>query len=829
MVGRRLSGGIIGKRNQTSGGGNTITRFDGSGNFTLHKGTTQADVLVVAGGGAGGASHGSYEAGGGGAGGFRNMTAQQVLPGGTIAVTVGSGGGSSPAPGSVPVQGNSGSNSVFANPLSPITATGGGGGGGGEAYAPYPPSTNSLNDGKPGGSGGGASYAYNTNSTPGPGNAGGFDPVEGYAGGQSSLTNGGGGGGAGGAGQGGGQALGGPPGATQETANGDGGPGAISSITGKQVYYGGGGGGASLGIGTGVSPSHPLGGAGAIAFHGLGGIGGGGYGRHASGSGGHPSGGASGTGAVNLGGGGGGNVGVASPGGNTSGTGAAGGSGVVIVKELDKAQGVWDMKSQNLYHSQGKWPTSTIEDIGNSIMFARGDSAYLARDLDIPNARTFTVSCWFKFASANNMGLWSIGNATLGQPGDHADINFYLENNGRANVKAYDGIANAYRLRWGTDGSGVREFKIMDPAAWYHLCVQIDTTLASAQERDRVKVWINGVDVGNKFTHSNDPSQNTAIFPAAGYPDNAKPKLWIGQNQTQSTAYWDGYIADFYYIDGQALDASNFAENDPDCPTVWRPKKYYGTYGDQGCHLEFKQSGVGSGSTSTIGADTSGNLNHLDSTNVAATDQSIDTPTNNFCTMNPLDQGTITLSEGNTKIVCDGSNNDGCKGTIGFPSSGKWYFEYYMSAHDGGDAPQIMGIGQGGASNDTWVASGNYIVYEIDSGNKRIDQSSSSYGATATTGDTIGVAVNMDDNEVIFYKNGSTQGTISNAIITGDYYLPYIMDGSSVRSHETYANFGNPAFSISSGNADANGYGNFEHAVPSGHYALCTKNLAQYG
>jgi len=42
-------------------------------------------------------------------------------------------------------------------------------------------------------------------------------------------------------------------------------------------------------------------------------------------------------------------------------------------------------------------------------------------------------------------------------------------------------------------------------------------------------------------------------------------------------------------------------------------------------------------------------------------------------------------------------------------------------------------------------------------------------------------------------------------------------------------NFGNPAFTIASGNSDANGYGNFEYAVPSGYYALCSKNLGAYG
>jgi hypothetical protein len=47
--------------------------------------------------------------------------------------------------------------------------------------------------------------------------------------------------------------------------------------------------------------------------------------------------------------------------------------------------------------------------------------------------------------------------------------------------------------------------------------------------------------------------------------------------------------------------------------------------------------------------------------------------------------------------------------------------------------------------------------------------------------------------------------------------------------HSWEANFGNPPFTISSGNSDANGYGNFEYAVPSGYYALCTKNLAEFG
>ena len=457
-------------------------------------------------------------------------------------------------------------------------------------------------------------------------------------------------------------------------------------------------------------------------------------------------------------------------------------------------------------------------DIENSLRIEKGDSAYLSDALSSPNTDIFTISMWLKIVyNDSNTTFCEIGKTLTGEAGSNTTFNPHI-GYGRIAFNAYDGVANAYRIRWGAPGS----FRYRDPAAWYHVVMRMDSSQAVAASRARF--YINGEDISSKLTHTTDPDQNDDYFNATG------SSIYFGGANIGGGGYWDGYMADVAYIDGTSYAPGTFAETDEDSG-IWKPKDFKSdvTWGTNGIFLEFKQSGTGT-NASGLGADTSGNDNHMAATNLAATDQTTDTPTNNFCTMNSLDKGTITLSEGNTKIVCDGSNNDGCKGTIGFPSSGKWYFEYYMSAHDGGDAPQIMGIGQGGASNDTWVASGNYIVYEIDSGNKRIDQSSSSYGATATTGDTIGVAVNMDDNEVIFYKDGSTQGTISNAIITGsDYYLPYIMDGSSVRSHETYANFGNPAFSISSGNADANGYGNFEFSVPSGHYALCTKNLAEYG
>ena len=195
--------------------------------------------------------------------------------------------------------------------------------------------------------------------------------------------------------------------------------------------------------------------------------------------------------------------------------------------------------------------------------------------------------------------------------------------------------------------------------------------------------------------------------------------------------------------------------------------------------------------------------------------------------MNPLDSGTVTLAEGNCEITCANDQNDGARGSIGV-QNGKWYFEFKLISHAGGNPPQVLGVAQANASVTAWVSPNNYVAYEIDSGKKRVDGSQSNYGATATDGDIIGVALNMDDSEVTFYKNGSSQGTITSATSSGEFYFPYIIDGSTVRGHTTQVNFGNPPFSISTSNTDGK-YGNFEYAPPSGFYALCTKRLATYG
>ena len=437
-------------------------------------------------------------------------------------------------------------------------------------------------------------------------------------------------------------------------------------------------------------------------------------------------------------------------------------------------------------------------EIENSLRFD-GSSSYLYHTHESGNKDTFTFSSWIKFGDLDN--------------DTSADVLFSVTNTGYVIIRFEDKQLD-YLDYDGTDVKSVSTNRLFrDISAWYHIVVAIDMTQST--DSNRVKLYVNGSQESSFATATYQPqNQDTVVNTAAEHR--------IGR---ESGNYFSGYMADVNFIDGTAYAASDFGETNDN--GVWIPKKPDVTYGTNGYKLEFKQTGT-SANASGIGADTSGQGNHHSVSGLAATDVTTDTPTNNFCTLNPLDSGTVTFAEGNCEITCANDQDDGARGSIGV-QNGKWYFEFKLISHAGGNPPQALGVAQSNASVTNWISGNNYAVYEIDSGKKRINGSQSTYGATATDDDIVGVALNMDDNEVTFYKNGSSQGTITSATSSGEFYFPYIIDGSTVRGHTTQVNFGNPPFAISSGNADANGYGNFEYAVPSGFYSLCTKNLAEYG
>ena len=463
-------------------------------------------------------------------------------------------------------------------------------------------------------------------------------------------------------------------------------------------------------------------------------------------------------------------------------------------------------------------------EIDNSLRFNEDDSAYLSKTFGSEGSkRTMTFSFWIK-------------------RGEFGDERYFLYSAG-ADANNRDAIATMdesldiifqrndttyYRLRTN------RLFR--DPSAWYHIVVAIDTTDGTSS--NRIKLYVNGVQESS-FATSDYPTQNLDLY----FNDDIAQT--IGRYSQSDSDHWDGHIADFYFIDGTQYAASNFGETDDN--GVWIPKEFAGTFGSNGYFLEFQQTGT-SANASGKGADTSGNGNHWDDNGMTAEDITTDTPTNNFMTMNPLFTNSRgAFAEGNLKVT---TNVQGSVpyGQVEFGNfavnKGKWYYE-----------AKVTSVGSGGSLGLGWnerAESGGYTNGHNNggsAGNVRYNSGgvlgigsshSQSTGVDSfTDNDIIGFALDLDNNKVYAYKNGNPQDDPTpdpddndgRAIVSAynNYWTPWMSKDDTTNNATVEFNFGNPSFSISSGNADGNGYGNFEYAVPSGYYSLCTKNLAEHG
>ena len=369
-----------------------------------------------------------------------------------------------------------------------------------------------------------------------------------------------------------------------------------------------------------------------------------------------------------------------------------------------------------------------------------------------------------------------------------------------------------------------------DAAAWYHVVITVDTP--NAVEAERTRFYVNGTRLTGPWGQEGYPAQDDDIASLA-----SGEAIEIGRRVYSATQYFDGYMADVVFIDGQALTPSSFGEFDSDSPTIWKPKDPSGlTFGNNGFWLDFEDS-------ANLGNDANGGTD-LTENNIVAADQAIDTPTNNFVTFNPVattnDIGDdLTFSEGNCKIV---NTADGAwhPAIVTIPvTNGKWYCEFKITAIGGASKYGVIDPVHYGDAPNT-VSSPRAYLYEYSNGGAVAPgQLDNDYGDTFTTDDIISVAVDLDNNKLYFAKNGTYQssgdptsgatGTGAHTYFGTDGY-DYVFVANIHNSSNTEANFGGcSAFAISSGNADANGYGNFEYAVPSGYYALCTKNLAEYG
>jgi hypothetical protein len=450
--------------------------------------------------------------------------------------------------------------------------------------------------------------------------------------------------------------------------------------------------------------------------------------------------------------------------------------------------------------------------VTNSLRINYDDAPKLVKTGTSAGSTTFTFSAWVKFTMSDTYNLVFCAGNQVGLAKDRA-----VSNNSQFYLNGATG--GTY-----TNSDGYNR----DPSAWYHLVVSCNSGTGI--------IYVNNE---NRKGSINIPQLADDL--AIGHFLRTE-----GVDTPQYNYYCDGYMAEVHFVDGSALNPSSFAETNDN--GVWIPKdcKNDLTYGSNGFYLQFKETGT-SANASGIGADTSGNDNHFTPTNLAAIDITTDTPQNNFCTLNPLSAGSDmrangSFKEGNCELVNGGTggeaNGQKCQGTMGF-ANGKWYWEVKLISNT-----MTAGIVDSAiqTSSDINLGSKNAVTYDSETGiianingNVQGETVSSQYD----DGDIIGVAVDADNGFVYFAKNNTYQnsgvptsgssGTGGASFTLGNQMLPLAADNSSASVGNHQYNFGNAPFSISSGNTDANGYGNFEYAPPSGYYAVCTKNLAEYG
>ena len=457
-------------------------------------------------------------------------------------------------------------------------------------------------------------------------------------------------------------------------------------------------------------------------------------------------------------------------------------------------------------------------DIDNSCKFESGLTEFLTRPVSsASNRKTWTYSTWIKITETGVN-------------------NYFFDAWKNSNTFFILGVSDAGRLVFydiisGTDYGKQTNRLLRDTNSWYHIVFVSDTSNSTAA--DRYRLYINGVRETSFATDYGDPTLN--------YDGSVNDAIQhnIGK-RTDGPSYLDGYLAETVLVDGTALDPTDFGEFDSDSG-IWIPKDVSGlTFGTNGFYLDYADA-------SDLGDDESGNGNDYTETNITAADQATDSPTNNFATFNQLHPkaASTNIANGNVQFYIN-SNYQTAVSSIAV-STGKWYAEFTCDS-----TTSFIGIVD---VEDAYIPqnhTGYYLGYAGSNQNRSVglrlsdgallNRTGDFYGASASAGDIIGIGLNMDDRKINFSVNGTwmssdNSGTPANGATwntsstLGDAWTDVITMGVTGYSNITWkCNFGGfTLISISSGNSDANGYGNFEYAVPSGFYSLCTKNLAEYG
>jgi len=446
--------------------------------------------------------------------------------------------------------------------------------------------------------------------------------------------------------------------------------------------------------------------------------------------------------------------------------------------------------------------------VDNSCKFEADNTEYLHRTVSSEGNRDIgTISCWVKRTELGaHMYLFTFGNTD--------------SDTGRTYIK----FENTDTLKIAGASTVWRETSrvFRDVSAWYHIVVAFDTSQSTAN--DRIKLYVNGVQE-TSFGTTNNPAED------ADLGINFE-KQTIGYNSIDNDLPFSGYMAEICYQDGTASAATEFGQTDSDTG-IWIAKNVSGKpSGTNKFFLDFQDS-------SNMGNDASGGTDFTEN-NIAAADQATDTPSNNFCTLNSTVNFKYTtngITEGNTTFGDNtGGGVGGAFGTMAV-TAGKWYWEvkltqqsdHYIGVSAVDDGDNVLASTDPHETNSTFRFNISAARIEYVNSGSQTYGSLDAFTDFHSTGDIIGIALNMDDNQISIYGNGTLQSGVANSSLA-DAANKMVVPFHGTINDECQYNFGGySAWTPSSAVNDENGYGTFEYSPPSGYYALCSKNLSEFG
>ena len=445
-------------------------------------------------------------------------------------------------------------------------------------------------------------------------------------------------------------------------------------------------------------------------------------------------------------------------------------------------------------------------------------STYLTRNTGQAgtSGKKFTISFWMKCADvSNSITMFGASSNATGSP-------FMLIQRTNSGQLRFSDYTNDTTERAEKHTNRL----LRDPSAFYHIVIAVDTDQSTASERNRI--YINGVEETSFASNTNYSSGATTSM-------GQNNEMVVGRYEPYNSNYFDGILAHFHYADGQQYAPTVFGETDS-VSGIWKPKTAPSvTYGNNGFFLKFENS-------SNMGTDSSGNSNNFTVSGGTIT-QNVDTPNNNFATLNPITGATHTgLTIANGNLTIDGNTGTAWRSLMASlgVSSGKWYYECKVKNLGTATRIGLIDVDQMLQANGYFNSLSRGYAYGSN-GKKYNNDASTTYGNTYTTNDIIGVAMDLDNGKLYFSKNGTYEnsgdptsgstGTGSAYDISSGYtYAPSIATYTSTDKLE--CNFGQGYFGttqVSSAQADDGGLGIMEYDVPANYRVLCTKNIKDYG